>query len=186
MTSMPPMPTLRTPSARLVLASLAAIIGVAASATALPGLPIGLPSADQHIDTPIGSADASASEQGADVCYDLATPALPVPALPAAPAVPALPVPLPVAVPAVPAVPALPTPSAGADTCVSAGLDGASASFGAGAAGISAGTAIQANSPVPMDQVESTVGEAKSTVDSTAGEATGFFEGIANLLFGWL
>jgi hypothetical protein len=183
MTNMPPMPTFRTPGLRMLLASVAAVLAVAAPATALLGLPVALPAADQHIDTPLGSIDASASEQGADACYDLGTPALPVPALPAAPALPSLPVPVPVAVPAVPAIP---TPSAASSACVSAGLDGASADIGADAAGIHAGTGIQADSPVPMDQVESTVYDAQSTAGATAGEATGFFEGLAEMLFGWL
>lgn len=183
MTHMPPMPTLRTPG-RLLLASLAAVLAVAAPATALFGLPVALPAAEQHIDTPLGPVDASASEQGANACYDLATPYVPVPALPAVPALPSLPVPI--AVPAVPSVPAIPTPSAGSNACVSAGLDGASADIGADAAGIHAGTGIQASSPVPMDQVESTVAEAQSTAGATAGEATGFLEGLADMLFGWL
>lgn len=181
MTNMPPMPTFRMPGLRMLLASVAAVLAVAAPATALFGLPVALPAADQHVDTPLGSIDASASEQGANTCYDLGTPALP--ALPAAPALPALPVPVPVAVPAVPAIP---TPSAASNACVSAGLDGASADIGADAAGIHAGTGIQADSPVSMDQVESTVYDAKSQAGSTAGEATSFLDDLTEMLFGWL
>lgn len=184
MPSMPRMPAFRTPGSRLLLASLAAVLAVAAPATALLGLPIALPAVEQHVDTPFGPVDASAGEQGAGICYDLATPAVPVPALPALPALPSLPLPVPI--PAVPALPALPTPSAATNACVAAGLDGASADVGADAAGIHVGTGIQADSPVPMDQVESTVGEAQSTAGSAAGAATGFFEDLVETLFGWL
>ena len=185
---MPHMPNLQnfgTP-ARLLFMSALAVIAVAAPASALLGLPIALPSADQRLDTPAGYADISAGEQGADACIDLATPNLPIPAAPSLPALPSLPLPVPVAVPAVPAVPALPSASAGAETCVSAGLDGASASVGADAAGMHAGTGIEASSPVSEEQLASTVGEAQSAVASTTEESKGFFEQVYETLFGWM
>src|ERR1041385_8671867 len=96
------MPALRTPALKWLLAAGAALVAVAVPASAGLGLPFGL-SAGQHIDTPVSSTDVSASEEGADLCNHVATPALP-----ALPAVPALPVPT-------PAIPALPTASADAD-----------------------------------------------------------------------
>ncbi|HUR25147.1 MAG TPA: hypothetical protein VM327_03925 [Candidatus Thermoplasmatota archaeon] len=185
---MPHMPTLKnlgTP-ARLLFASTMAILAVAAPASALLGLPIALPSAGQHIDTAVGSADVSASEQGVDACYDLAAPALPIPAAPALPAVPSLPLPVPVAVPALPAVPAIPSTSAGTASCVSAGLDGASADISADAAGSHVGTGFEATSPVSEEQLASTIGEAQAAAGSTAAESTSFFDGLMDTLFGWM
>ena len=165
-----PMPAFRMPSLRVILAAGAALLAVAVPSSALLGLPVALPSADQHIDTPAGSIDASASEQGADLCADLYNPALPaVPALP----VPSLPVPVPM-----PALPAVPTVSAGADACASAGLDGVYADVGADAQGTHVGTGIEAQSPVSQQQIESTASE-------TTSEAKGFFEGLIDSLFGW-
>lgn len=173
-------------SRRLLLATLTTVVAVAAPATALLGLPIGIPSVDQSIETPAGTAQASAGESGAATCIDLGTPALPVPALPAAPALPALPVPLPVAVPSVPALPALPAPSADAEVCAAAGPGGVSAGIDADAAGIHAGTEAEAPMPVPLDQVESTVGEATQTADSATGGAQGFLDQVVEILFGWM
>ena len=167
-----PMPAFRPTSPRFLLTALAAMMAVAAPASALLGLPA-LPSIDQQVDTPAGSIDASASENGASACADLYTPALP--AVPALPSVPSLPVP--VAVPAVPALPA--APSAGANYCTSAGLDGVYADVGADAAGTHIGTGLEAESPVSQEQIESTASE-------TADEAHGFFDGILDTLFGWI
>lgn len=170
MTPNPPMPAFRM-TRGLLLAAVAAVVAVAAPATALLGLPIGLPSAEQSVSTPAGSADVYASEQGIDTCVDLATPALPVPALPA---VPALPVPV-----AVPAVPALPTPYAASQACIAAGPDGASANVGLDAAGAYAGTGIDARSPVSSQEID-------STAQGATGEAKGFFESLMDKLFGWI
>lgn len=157
-----------------LLLATAALVAVAAPATALLGLPIGLPSAQQSVDTPVGSADVSASEQGAGLCSDLATPALP--ALPAAPALPSLPVPVPV-----PAIPAVPTSMAygASSSCIHAGPDGAYADLGVDAAGQHVGTGIEATSPVSYDEVDAAASE-------TAGEAQGFFESLVDTLFGWI
>lgn len=169
MTSQPHMPAFRMPSPRVLLASVAALLAVAAPATALFGLPVALPSAQQQIDTPVGSIDASASEQGVASCADLYTPAAP-----ALPSVPSLPVPVPV-----PAVPALPSTSAAANACYGAGLDGAYANADLDAAGSHVGTGIEAQSPMSQEELE-------STVDETTGEAKGFLEGIIDTLFGWI
>lgn len=163
-----------------LLLATAALVAVAAPATALLGLPIGLPSAQQRVETPAGSADVAAGEQGADLCYGVATPALPSlpapPALPAVPAVPALPVPVPV-----PAIPAVPTSMAyGASaSCVHAGLDGASADVGLDAAGQHVGAGIEASSPVSPGEIDATASE-------TADEAHGFFASLVDKLFGWI
>jgi hypothetical protein len=186
MPHMPKLQNLGTPGLRLLFASAVAVLAVAAPASALLGLPIGLPSVDQQIDTPAGSVDLSAGEQGADACVDLATPNLPIPAAPSVPALPSLPLPVPVAVPAVPAVPALPSTSAGAATCASAGLDGVSANVDSNAAGIQTGTGIEASSPISEEPIASTVGEAQSAVGSTADESKGFFDGLFETLFGWM
>lgn len=163
------MPAFRMPRPGVLLAALATVLAVAAPASALLGLPVSLPSADERIDTPVGYVEAAASEQGASTCYDLATPALP--ALPAVPALPALPVP-------VPAVPAIPTPSAASASCVSAGLDGASADLGIDAAGSHVSTGIQADSPVSAEEID-------ATASQTTSEATGFFEGLMDKVLGW-
>ncbi|MHB1260597.1 MAG: hypothetical protein ACYC2H_02650 [Thermoplasmatota archaeon] len=157
------------PSLRVLLTSVAAILAVAVPASALPGLPVGLPSIEQQIDTPVGRIDAAASEQGIASCANLSTPAVP-----ALPVLPALPVPV-----AVPSVPALPTPSAAAQACYGAGLDGAYADANVDAAGNHVATGIEAHSPVSEEQLD-------STVDETAGQATGFLEGILDTLFGWI
>lgn len=166
------MPALWKP---LLLAT-AALLAVAAPATALLGLPVGLPSAQQGIETPIGSADVGAGEQGADACYDVATPALPP--LPATPALPALPVPVPVAVPAVPALPTAMAHGA-SSSCIHAGLDGASADVGLGAAGQHVGTGLDAGSPVSAEEID-------ATATGAAGEAQGFFASLVDTLFGWI
>ena len=160
------MRALRTP---LLLAT-AALVAVAAPAAAILGLPVGLPSTGHRVDTPAGYADVSASEQGADVCYDLATPALP-----AAPSLPSLPVPLPVSVPAIDTSAAY----AGSKSCVSAGLDGASADIGVDAAGSHVGTGLSAESPVSQAQIDQAVAE-------TQGEAQGFLDHVIDTLFGWI
>lgn len=170
MSSQTRMPALRTPALKWLLAAGAALVAVAVPVSAGLGLPIG---AGQHVDTPVSSTDVSASEQGADLCNSIGTPALP--SLPV-PAVPTPPLPLPVPVPA---VPSLPTPSAGADACIHAGLDGASASIGADAAGSHLGAGAQADSPVDAGQVA-------SDAQATAGEAKGFFENLVDTLFGWI
>jgi hypothetical protein len=185
MPHMPNLQNLGTPG-RLLFASALAVLAVAAPASALLGLPVALPGAEQRIDTPAGYADVSAGEHGADACIDLATPSLPIPAAPSLPALPSLPLPLPVPVPAVPAVPAIPSPSAGAETCVAAGLDGASASVAADANGVHAGTGIEASSPVSEEQLAATVGEAQSAAGSTASESKGFFDQVYETLFGWM
>ena len=167
MTSPPQMPAFRMPSRGLLLATLGALLAVAAPATALLGLPVAMPSAQQQIDTPAGSIDASASEQGVASCADLYTPAVP-----ALPSVPSLPVP-------VPAVPAVPTPSAGANACYGAGLDGAYADASLDAAGSHVAYGIDAKSPVSQEQLE-------STVDETSHETQGFLQGIIDTLFGWI
>lgn len=165
------MPALRTPAMKWLLAAGAALVAVAVPASAGLGLPIGT---GQHIDTPVSSTDLSASDQGADLCNGVSTPALPP--LPATPAVPALPVPVPVPVPS---APSLPTLSAASDACVHAGLDGASASIGGDAAGSHIGAGAQANSPVDAGQA---VSDAKSTADG----AKGFFDSLVDTLFGWI
>jgi hypothetical protein len=161
----------RTPALKWILAAGAALVAAAVPASAALGLPIALPSSGQHVDTPVGSTDLSASEQGIDTCNGVATPALP-----ALPAAPALPVPLPVPTPA---LPALPTPSASTNACVHAGLDGASASIDGDAAGHPIGAGAQADSPV---DAEKAVGDAQSA----ASAAQGFFEGLVDTLFGWI
>lgn len=166
-----PLNAFRTPALKWLLAAGAALVAIAVPASAGLGLPIALPSAGQHVDTPVSSTDLSASESGVDTCNGIATPALP--ALPAAPAVP---VPLPVPTPA---LPALPTPSANAKACVHAGLDGASASVGGDAAGQPIGIGAHADSPV---DAEKAVGDAQSV----ASQAQGFFEGLVDTLFGWI
>ena len=164
MTNTPRMPAFRLLRPRVVLAALGTLLAVAVPVTALAGLPVGLPSAGQHVDTPAGSIDASASGQGASTCYDLATPGLP-----AIPAVPAVPVPLPVQ------APALPSTYAGSAGCVGAGLDGASADVGIDAAGSYVGTGVDAQSPVSGEDL-----------DATSGEAQGFFQSLLDNLFGWI
>jgi hypothetical protein len=174
MTSHPQTPAFRTLRLGLLLATVGSLVAVAAPASALPGLAMALPSVDQRIETPAGSIDAHASDQGAAFCSDVYTPTLP--AVPALPAVPSLPVPV-----AVPAIPAPSTSSiyAAADSCASAGLDGASITADVEAAGAHAGTGIAAESPVSQKQVE-------ATVDETTGQAKGFFEGLLDTLFGWM
>jgi hypothetical protein len=167
MTSRPQMPAFRMPSRGLLMATVGALLAVAAPATALLGLPVAMPSAQQQIDTPAGSIDASASEQGVASCADLYSPAVP-----ALPSVPSLPVP-------VPAVPAVPTPSAGANACYGAGLDGAYADASLDAAGSHVSYGIDAKSPVSQEQLE-------STVDETSNEVQGFLQGIIDTLFGWI
>lgn len=169
MTSQPQMPAFRMPSLRVLLAGMAALLAVAVPVSALPGLPVALPSVDQHIDTPVGAIDAAASEQGVASCADLYTPAVP-----SLPALPALPVPV-----AVPAVPAIPDLSAAANACYGAGLDGAYADAGVDAAGTRIGTGIEAQSPVSEEQID-------STVDETTNEAKGFLDGLLDTLFGWM
>ena len=168
----------RTPR-RMVLLVSAALLAVAAPASALLGLPVALPSAEQHVDTPAGSIDAYASEQGASTCADLGTPALP--SLPSAPSVPSLPLPV-----SVPSVPQVPYPSASGQACASAGTDGASASLGANAAGSYVGTGIDAQTPIPVSEVEGIAGQAEGLATETSNESVGFFEGLIDTLFGWI
>lgn len=177
----------RTPR-RIALLAATALVAVAAPASALLGLPVALPGIDQRVDTPAGSIDAAASGQGASACIDLGTPALPpLPAVPALPSLPSLPtLPVPVAIPALPSVPAVPAPSAQAKACASAGLDGASASLDADAAGSRVGTGIDAQTPVPVSAVEGIAAEAQGLASETSGESVGFFEGLMDTLFGWI
>lgn len=178
MTSHDPTPALRTPSLKLMMAALGAIVAVAAPASALLGLPVGLPAIDQQVDTPAGGATVAAGESGAATCVDLGTPALPP--LPAVPALPPLPVAVPL--PGLPAVPALPTPSAAADACVTAGPQGASADVGIDAAGTHVGTGIDAESPVPAGTVEA----AEAAATDASHEAGSFLDDLIETLFGWI
>lgn len=162
MTSHPATPAFRTPRAGLLFAAACALLAVAAPATALPSLPV----VHQGIDTAAGRIEASAGEQGARICSDLATPALP-----SLPAAPALPVPV--------AVPTLPTLAAKADACAAAGLDGASAQAGVGTALGHATAGIEAESPVSQDDVE-------AVADETAHDAKGLVQSLIDTLFGWM
>jgi hypothetical protein len=152
--------------AHLAFAGLFAVLAAAVPASAALGLPIGLPSVGQHIDTPLGPVDADASENGASACADLATPALP-----ALPAVPSLPLPVPVAVPAVPAV------GAATQDCASAGLDGAHAQVGAQAAGLSASTGADVDTSPAHQAVDGAT--------QTASESSGFFQGLLDSIMSW-
>jgi len=152
------LPALKLPT--LLVVAGAALVAVALPASAVLGLPVSLPSAGQHIDTPVGSIDADASENGASACADLATPALP--------AIPAVPLPLPVPVPAVPDL------GAASKDCASAGLDGASASAGAQAAGLSAGTGADVDTSAVHGAAE-----------QSSSAATGFFQGIIDTVMSW-
>lgn len=167
MTSQPHTPAFRMPSRGLFLATVGALLAVASPATALFGLPVAMPSAEQQVDTPVGTIDASASEQGVASCSNLHSPAVP-----ALPSVPSLPAP-------VPAIPAVPTLSAAANACYGAGLDGVYADAGLDAAGSHVSYGIDAQSPVTQEQLE-------STVDETSGEAQGFLAGLIDTLFGWI
>jgi hypothetical protein len=144
--------------ARLAFAGLLTVLAAAIPASALLGLPVAVPAIGQHVDTPLGTIDANASEDGASACADLATPALP--------AIPALP--LPVAVPQVPDV------GAASNDCVSAGLDGAHANLGAQAAGTSA----QAGADVDTSQ-------AHQAAEETVHHSGGFLQDLIDSVMSW-
>lgn len=148
--------TNHTTARKLTFLAITALLAGAGSAMALP-----LPAIQQDIGTPVGTVSAGAHDERAQACVDAQ-----VPQLPSLPALPALPVPV--------AIPAVPSVQGSTDSCVAAGLDGASIDASADAMGRKLGAKTGVDTSEEHD-----------TVKHAAGGLTGLLSDLADRITSW-